>query len=441
MFVHSQRVHMVAKSLWGGRSGSGRKCCRCCLSPMVKGSLFSEKTVPFSSWSSSSSSHSPGTVSTFRMTLSQQQQQQQQQSPSRLFSTIPLSTSDVNDKDTSTITATTTTDADVFGRMHHMALTMDMTGKWDQAEVLYKECMKQRHDILGATHDDTLTSVSHLAAFFYKLGRFSEAEPLFERLVDACKSKLGPTHAKTIGSVNNLAYLNYSQGKIDKAESLFRHCLQELAYNPHRLLALQNLGSMLALNQRYEEAEPIYQECLDYATRTLGDDHIETKTARNNLALLYRKQNNVDKAIPLYEKVLDHERERRNKNDINSKNHHHHHHHPDILSTLGPMGNLAALYCQGGRYQDAERMFLELLPKLSTVLGENHPNTLQALLDLGTVYYEQAKYVQAEPLYLECMERTIDTVGMDHPITSLLQERWMDLHYHMFFLLLNLTRQ
>jgi tetratricopeptide (TPR) repeat protein len=348
----------------------------------------------------------------------------------RCFSSIPLTTIDMDgggdDNGSSATTQQVPTsqannDADIFSKMHNMAVNFDMTGKFEQAEKLYKECMKQRQDLLGATHDDTLTSVSHLAAFFYKFGRLSEAEPLFERLTDACKHKLGPTHPKTIGSVNNLAFLNHSQGNVDKAEMLFRICLQELAYNPHRLLALRNLGSMLALNQRYDEAEPIYQECLECATTTLGEDHPETKAAQSNLALLYRKQNNVEKAVPLYEKVVQQERQ---KDSEHAKNH-------DTLSRLGPIGNLAALYCQGGRYQDAERLFLELLPQIKAALGENHPNTLQTLLDLGLVYYHQAKYVDAESMYLECMERTTDALGMDHPNTLKVHELWMDLHYHL----------
>jgi hypothetical protein len=89
------------------------------------------------------------------------------------------------------------------------------------------------------------------------------------------------------------------------------------------------------------------------------------------------------------------------------------------------------LYCQGGCFQDAERLFLELLPQSKTVLGDHHPITLQTLLDLGMVYYEQAKYRDAEEVYLECMERTTNSFGMDHPTTLSIQEKWMDLHYHL----------
>lgn len=372
------------------------------------------------------------------------------QPKSRCFSSIPLSIGDfdgdavegedhaavdADSKEKESSTARTTTqshddDAAGFRTMHNMAVNFDMTGKFEQAEALYKECMKQRNDLLGPIHDDTLTSVSHLAAFFYKLGRLSEAEPLFERLTNACKIKLGPTHHKTLGSVNNLAFLNYSQGNIDKAESLFRNCLQEVAYNPHRLLAMRNLGSMLALHQRYDEAEPIYRECLECASQLLGEDHPETKVATSNLALLYRKQNNVEKAVPLYERVLQQATTLQHDSTKSSKN-------KDLLSRLGPMGNLAALYSEIGRYEEAERLFLELLPQLSATLGKNHSNTLQALLDLGLVYYKQAKYGDAESLYLECMERISSTVddessSKEHPSSLQVQERWMDMHYHRF---------
>jgi tetratricopeptide (TPR) repeat protein len=360
--------------------------------------------------------------------------------PSRCFSTFSMTTSttaapaddSISSNSDEKGTASTNerpprvNDVDLFSKMHDMAVNLDMSGKFEQAEALYKECMKQRHDLLGAIHDDTLTSVSYLAAFFYKFGRLDEAEPLFQRLTDACEMKLGPTHPKTIGSVNNMAYLNYCQGNFPKAESLFRICLQPLAYNPHRLLAMRNFGSMLALHQRYDEAEPIYQECWEDAVSSLGEDHPTTKVALSNLALLYRKQNNVEKAIPLYEKIVLQENSVEDAGIESSTNKKH-----DTLSRLGPMGNLATLYCQGGRFQDAERLYLELLPQSKTILGDNHPNTLQTLLDLGMVYYEQAKYRDAEELYLECLERTTNSFGMDHPSTLPIQEKWMDLHYHL----------
>ena len=82
-------------------------------------------------------------------------------------------------------------------------------------------------------------------------------------------------------------------------------------------------------------------------------------------------------------------------------------------------------------YQDAELLLFELLPNSRATLGENHPNTLMAILDLGSAYYEQARYIDAESMYLDCMERTTDSMGMDHPNTQEVHEMWMDLHYHM----------
>ena len=70
---------------------------------------------------------------------------------------------------------------------------------------------------------------------------------------------LGPSHPDTLNSMNGLASLYYSQGK-------------------------------------YDEAEPLYVECLALRKAILGTSHPYTLTSMNNLAGLYDSQGKYDQA-------------------------------------------------------------------------------------------------------------------------------------------------
>ncbi|WP_442941785.1 tetratricopeptide repeat protein [Nostoc sp.] len=47
--------------------------------------------------------------------------------------------------------------------------------------------------------------------------------------------------------------------------------------------------------------------------------------------------------------------------------------HPDVAHSLK---NLAALYCDQGRYSEAELLYIQALDIFERRLGANHPNTV-----------------------------------------------------------------
>src|SRR5690606_714719 len=51
--------------------------------------------------------------------------------------------------------------------------------------------------------------------------------------------------------------------------------------------------------------------------------------------------------------------------------------HPDTLTS---MGNLASIYCEQGRWKEAEELEVKVVEEMSkTVLGELHPHTLTSM--------------------------------------------------------------
>ena len=70
--------------------------------------------------------------------------------------------------------------------------------------------------------------------------------------------------------------------------------------------------------------------------------------------------------------------------------------HPDTATSLN---NLAILYDNQGKYDDAEPLYKRALAVTEEVLGPMHPDTATSLNNLAVLYNNQGKYDDAEPLY------------------------------------------
>ncbi|MFD8302989.1 tetratricopeptide repeat protein, partial [Streptomyces sp. NPDC059690] len=112
----------------------------------------------------------------------------------------------------------------------------------------------------------------------------------------------------------------------------------------------------------------LYQQAIEYDERTThhsndihGPNHLDTLSARHNLAVSYSDAGRIQDALDLRERVLaDYER-------ILGEDH---------LDTLSARHNLAASYSDAGRIQDALDLRERVLADYERILGEDHLDTL-----------------------------------------------------------------
>ena len=62
--------------------------------------------------------------------------------------------------------------------MNNLATTYKSQGKYDEAEVLYKQCLDKSKVVLGEDHPETLITMNNLAALYKSQGRYDEAKAL-----------------------------------------------------------------------------------------------------------------------------------------------------------------------------------------------------------------------------------------------------------------------
>lgn len=153
-------------------------------------------------------------------------------------------------------------------------------------------------------------------------------------------------------------------------------------------LTLNNLAGLYKSQQQYEEAEPLYLRALAIRGQQLGSKHPQVATSLNNLAVLCKAQRRFGEAQHLYLQAIE----------ILEQNLGGGH-----LSVANTLQNLAGLYKSQQQYDAAEPVYQRALAIREHQLGHGHPLVASTLHNLAGLYEAQGRYTEAEPLYRQAL--------------------------------------
>ena len=161
------------------------------------------------------------------------------------------------------------------------------------------------------------------------------------------------------------------------------------------------LANLLEKAGRYSQVTTILRrQILKVNQKRFGKQSEETANSLNNLANLYLNQGKYEEALPLYLRALE------IWENVLGKE------HPNVATSLN---NLAILYYSQGKYEEALPLYLRALEIFEKVLGKEHPDVAQSLNNLAYLYNSQGKYEEALPLYLRALEIKEKVLGKEHP--------------------------
>ena len=153
---------------------------------------------------------------------------------------------------------------------------------------------------------------------------------------------------------------------------------------------------------RYEESESWLRRALAIARSVLGEEHPDTLTRMNNLALTLNVKGDRSGARALQEDQLSLSRRVQGEE------------HPE---TLRSMANLAVTLNQQGDWSGARALEEAVLPLSRRVLGEEHPETLTSMANLAMTLYEQGDLSGARALEEAVLPLSRRVLGEEHPDT------------------------
>eukprot|EP01039_Chlorochromonas_danica_P010200 gene10200-11289_t len=255
-----------------------------------------------------------------------------------------------------------------------LAKIYDHMHQHEKAEPLLVNCFNQRRASLGENHPEVLQLMNRLACHYRARDFFPQAESLFKDCLERQKAISGEDHVDMAQILYDEALLFKRQGQYEKAESLLLPALQILRHHieSHSSLFLHVMNTLAGVYRtegKYESALPILKDLVARMQITCPE-HIDGLQALTHLGEVYQALHQYDEAEKVYEECL--ERSLRLLGE----------HHPDRLTV---MTKLATLYEAVGRLEEAERLLSECVEMRKLILGETHFSTQSVKLTLKHV--------------------------------------------------------
>ena len=143
-------------------------------------------------------------------------------------------------------------------------------GLYYEAIPLLEKQLEFRTNVLGPYNVDTLDAMHELATAHYLSRDEEDAIPLFSKCYEMRLKQLGSNHKDTLASMHGLGNSKVKIGEIDEGILLLEESLKKRKLifelepkNPDVLSAIENLVVIYLRLERYDNARPLLQECIE----------------------------------------------------------------------------------------------------------------------------------------------------------------------------------
>src|SRR4029450_13142813 len=238
-----------------------------------------------------------------------------------------------------------------------------------------------------------------LGQVFDQLSLTKEGEAQWRRALETRQPLYGADDAHTAKAKKGLAISVARQARYAEAEPLFQQLLEyEQAVGDQRELGsvLVNYGNLKRLEGDYGAAQSLLQRAVALLERTGEPASLSLSKALGNLGLVYRQQGRERDAITAFERSLS-----------------------ILMKSQGPSSSMVAnakkqlshLYRDVGELETAQQYGEEALAIREKLFPPNHPSIGETLESLGQLAQKRGDRARARQLY----ERSIRTYERSQP--------------------------
>lgn len=266
----------------------------------------------------------------------------------------------------------------------YKTLRLRNEGNYSAADRVLRQQLATRRRHLGDGHRLTLTSLHMLANNLQRAGQLAEAEILHRRIIELQTQHAGAEHPRTLAARSNLGDLLVGQGQLVAAKSLLiptrEACERALgATSTVTLAAGINLSEALLRLDELDSCEALIQQLLAAKTPVKFFD-LAIREVQGQLLL---QQGRHEPALAELQSIWT-----ESVAEYGAK-------HPD---TLIRKQRYAQLLARLQRWEEAQKLLLELVAEQSKVLGEDHAESVLGLCTLAELYYQQGKTLEANAI-------------------------------------------
>jgi serine/threonine protein kinase/tetratricopeptide (TPR) repeat protein len=279
--------------------------------------------------------------------------------------------------------------------MAELAIVLRLTGDVEGSERTLKEAL-QLSGRLGAERSPIYASLlTNLGRIELDKGNLALARRYFEESLQLNRELLGPHDREVAAVLFEMARLFTWTDELDAAERAAEESVKILRdsvpeRHPDRVLAEARLGEVLFVQNRINDAAPIFERTLEAEKLLFGENSQQVADILDSLAQIRRAQGQLEQAE-------DYQRRALQSHAIAMGQEHY--------TTAYYRTSLAALLLRRARYGEAEKLLTHSLETYSRVLTPDHPYVASAEHVLGEVYLATNRLSAAEAMLSAAMNR------------------------------------
>jgi len=166
---------------------------------------------------------------------------------------------------------------------------------FEKASEHYEQALRIKMRLLSSDHPDLAIAKGNLGNNLVQLGQYADAERLLRQALSDGERSFGPDHPFTAAVVESLGELAWRRGDLVEASKLLERArrAQEAILDPSSPYGLaQTLHTLACVRrdqERYREAEELFERALSILESSLGSDNAQTRQTRSEYAKLLRR--------------------------------------------------------------------------------------------------------------------------------------------------------
>lgn len=263
---------------------------------------------------------------------------------------------------------------------HHLGESRYLQGRFSDARILQETAVDGLQRLHGQKHEDTLNAIDSLGRtviMFYRVPDYERARELHKAAFDGLTELLGRDHTRTLIACEHLCVTAVHTGikhQLLQADEMMKTVLETRSVrlgkeHGYTLLAMANLAQIKRELGQLDEAEQLMLTALPIAARNLGPDNVACLWGQYLLGSILARQQRWNEAEAILRDVAD-----RQQQLLHGRGRH----HPD---RIGALAELAAVYHALGKHGDCERTVDEALYALSVISTTEHPLAVKLKAD------------------------------------------------------------
>ena len=307
----------------------------------------------------------------------------------------------------------------LLSQMNNHGVLLRSIQRYEEAEAFGRAALDQSIEALGDDHPRTLLYMLNLGVLLMnELGRPEEAEPYLRDALERWEAKVGPEGLETLHPREELAVNCQTRGELEEAAALHTYNIEVALRTPDadRTATLRYYTRLAAVHRdmgQYEAANASLHEALPGLREVHGNDHNLARETIFNLGFQYFMLGEHEEAIPYLQEALEADRL------VVGTDHE---------QTIMDFIYLANALRNVGRHEEAEPNYRLGVEAAARTFPPDHPWHGVFRSTWGDCLVTLERYVEAEQLLLEGHEQTSSVFGEDHERTRQAVQRLVTLY-------------